>query len=75
VLARRQLTPSKDDDARIEACMNFAILERWLERRAWQRAQPVGARHRDRERAALHARHRSACTRDLWFRLVSSEPN
>ena len=32
VLARRQLTPSKDDDARIEACTDLAILERWLDR-------------------------------------------
>lgn len=29
VLARRQLTPSKDDDARIEACIDLATLERW----------------------------------------------
>jgi hypothetical protein len=29
VLARRQLTPSKDDDARIEACTDLATLERW----------------------------------------------
>ena len=32
VLARRQLTPSKDDDARIEACTDLATLERWLDR-------------------------------------------
>jgi hypothetical protein len=32
VLARRQLTPSKDDDARIEACADLATLERWLDR-------------------------------------------
>jgi len=32
VLARRQLTPSKGDDARIEACTDLAILERWLDR-------------------------------------------
>jgi hypothetical protein len=32
VLARRQLTPSKDDDARIEACSDLATLERWLDR-------------------------------------------
>jgi len=32
VLARRQLTPSKDDDARIEACIDLATLERWLDR-------------------------------------------
>jgi flagellar biosynthesis/type III secretory pathway protein FliH len=32
VLARRQLTPSKDDDARIEACTDPGILERWLDR-------------------------------------------
>ena len=31
VLARRQLTPSKDDDARIEACADLATLERWLD--------------------------------------------
>jgi len=32
VLARRQLTPSQDDDARIEACTNLETLERWLDR-------------------------------------------
>jgi len=32
VLARRQLTPSKADDARIEACTDLATLERWLDR-------------------------------------------
>jgi hypothetical protein len=32
VLANRQLTPSKDDDARIEACTDLATLERWLDR-------------------------------------------
>ena len=32
VLARRQLTPSQDDDARIEACTELATLERWLDR-------------------------------------------
>jgi hypothetical protein len=32
VLARCQLAPSKDDDARIEACTDLAILERWLDR-------------------------------------------
>ena len=32
VLARRQLTPSKDENARIEACADLAILERWLDR-------------------------------------------
>ncbi len=32
VLARRQLTPSKDEDARIEACTDLATLERWLDR-------------------------------------------
>jgi hypothetical protein len=32
VLARRQLTPSQDDDARIEACTDPAILERWHDR-------------------------------------------
>jgi hypothetical protein len=30
VLALRQLTPSADDDARIEACTDLATLERWL---------------------------------------------
>lgn len=33
-LARRQLTPTKDDDARIEACTDLATLERWLDRAA-----------------------------------------
>lgn len=32
VLAGRQLTPSKDDDARIEACTDLATLERWHDR-------------------------------------------
>jgi hypothetical protein len=32
VLVRRQLTPSKDDDARIEACTDLTTLERWLDR-------------------------------------------
>jgi hypothetical protein len=32
VLARRQLTPSKNDDARIDACTDLATLERWLDR-------------------------------------------
>ncbi len=32
VLANRQLTPSKDDDARIDACIDLAILKRWLGR-------------------------------------------
>jgi hypothetical protein len=31
VLARRQLMPSRDDDARIEACTDLATLERWLD--------------------------------------------
>jgi hypothetical protein len=31
VLARRQLTLSRDDDARIEACTDLATLERWLD--------------------------------------------
>src|SRR3954468_16522271 len=31
VLALRQLAPSKDDDARIEACAELATLERWLD--------------------------------------------
>jgi hypothetical protein len=32
VLARRQLTPSKDDHTRIEACTDLATLARWLDR-------------------------------------------
>jgi hypothetical protein len=32
VLAGRQLPPSKDDDARIDACTDLATLERWLDR-------------------------------------------
>jgi len=32
VLARRQLTPSKGDDVRIEACTDLETLERWLDR-------------------------------------------
>jgi hypothetical protein len=32
VLANRQLTPSQDDDARIDACTDLATLERWLGR-------------------------------------------
>jgi hypothetical protein len=32
VLARRQLTPSKDDDARIDACTDLTTLERWFDR-------------------------------------------
>jgi len=32
VLARRQLAPSRDDDARIEACTDLATLERWHDR-------------------------------------------
>jgi hypothetical protein len=32
VLVQRQLTPSKDEDARIEACTDLAILERWHDR-------------------------------------------
>jgi hypothetical protein len=32
MLARRQLTPSKDDDARIDVCTDLATLERWLDR-------------------------------------------
>ena len=31
VLVRRQLVPSPDDDARIEACTDLATLERWLD--------------------------------------------
>jgi hypothetical protein len=29
VLALRQLTPGRDEDARIEACADLALLERW----------------------------------------------
>jgi hypothetical protein len=32
VLARRQLMPSKDDDARIDTCTDLATLERWHDR-------------------------------------------
>jgi hypothetical protein len=32
VLARRQLTPSKGEEARIEACTDVATLERWFDR-------------------------------------------
>ena len=32
VLAQRQLAPSQDDDARIEACTDLTTLERWLDR-------------------------------------------
>jgi hypothetical protein len=32
VLARRQLTPGMEDDARIEACADLATLQRWLDR-------------------------------------------
>ena len=32
VLAGRQLTPSQDDDARIDACTDLATLERWHDR-------------------------------------------
>jgi hypothetical protein len=32
VLANRQLTPSQDDDARIDACTDLATLEHWLGR-------------------------------------------
>jgi hypothetical protein len=31
VLLRRQLSPSEDDDARIEACNDLATLDRWLD--------------------------------------------
>jgi hypothetical protein len=31
VLVRRQLAPSNDDDARIDACTDLATLERWLD--------------------------------------------
>jgi len=32
VLVHRQLTPSKDEDARIEACTDLATLKRWQDR-------------------------------------------
>ena len=32
VLVGRQLTPSQDDDARIDACTDLATLERWHDR-------------------------------------------
>ncbi|HSJ99880.1 MAG TPA: hypothetical protein VK932_01520, partial [Kofleriaceae bacterium] len=32
VLVRRQLTPSQEESARIEACTDFETLERWLDR-------------------------------------------
>jgi hypothetical protein len=32
VLVRRQLTPNKGDDARIDACTDLATLERWHDR-------------------------------------------
>jgi hypothetical protein len=32
VLDHRQLTPSKDEAARIEACTDLAVLERWQDR-------------------------------------------
>ena len=32
VLARQLLTPSKDEDERIEACTDLATLDRWLDR-------------------------------------------
>jgi hypothetical protein len=32
VLAGRKLTPSKDDDGRINACTDLATLERWHDR-------------------------------------------
>jgi hypothetical protein len=32
VLVHRQLTPSKDEEARIEACTDLATLERWNNR-------------------------------------------
>ena len=32
VLVRRQLTPSKDDGTRIDACTDLATLERWFDR-------------------------------------------
>ena len=35
VLAGRQLTPSKDDDVRIDACTDLATLERWLDRASY----------------------------------------
>ena len=32
VLVLRQLTPGKDEDARIEACTDLASVERWHDR-------------------------------------------
>ncbi len=32
VLVHRQLTPSKDEDARIDACTDLTTLKRWLDR-------------------------------------------
>jgi hypothetical protein len=32
VLARQQLSPSREEDARIEACIDLATLELWLDR-------------------------------------------
>jgi hypothetical protein len=32
VLGRRQLTPTRAEDARIEACADLTTLERWLDR-------------------------------------------
>jgi hypothetical protein len=32
VLANRQLTPSQDDGARIDACTDLETLERWFDR-------------------------------------------
>ncbi len=32
MLAGRQLTPSTDDDSRIDACTDLPTLERWLDR-------------------------------------------
>lgn len=32
LLAGRQLTPSQDDNARIDACSDLATLERWFDR-------------------------------------------
>jgi hypothetical protein len=32
LLSRRKLAPTKDEEARIDACTDFATLERWIER-------------------------------------------
>jgi hypothetical protein len=32
LLSHRKLAPTKDEEARIDACTDFATLERWIER-------------------------------------------